>query len=50
MNGNTWECSECKAVLPDDEYVETRKKKHLKMHKDRGTSITEEALKFVKCK
>ena len=46
MNGNVWQCSTCEAQLPDDEYIETRKKKHLLMHKKNNDNINAEAFKL----
>ena len=42
MNGSIWQCSVCEAQLPDDEYIETRKKKHLLMNNNKGTTSKEQ--------
>ena len=44
---NVWKCSKCKAELPNDEYSAERKKKHLVMHKKKGTEITEESFTLL---
>jgi hypothetical protein len=46
MNGSVWQCSTCEAQLPDDEYIETRKKKHLLMHKKKKDKVHAEAFKL----